>query len=423
MSIKNFLVFNIFFSFTFISPKEENSEKLLYHSLFGISKDIKLFSNQSNFKYINTRCLFAKDYNIYSLQSLQNKDKDYIYEDGNSKIIHFNFCSNTHILNNSTFIQDIKGKLVRLTGSIDGEGEYKNEWNEIDSKKGGLTISFVEGDLWADNTTQRHAFKLTVKCDPEIDGKDFLKTFNIIYSNGCQHTAEMSSVYGCSLRSTYLLLKLFMRFKIFFCILFIIVGLALWVFGNRFINYTIIVICGLAGCYILTSVVLEFFPNFITEEIQSFACLVVFFIVGCLIGYTINNYEKLYIFLLGAGLGYFFAIFVYQIVQNYVDFNPEIVYYACIGVFIVVGAFISWKLTKPIIILATSVFGGFLIIRGISLVVGHYLDEGLVIDLIKNKEWDQLKEMRSGWTYAYLGSWIAFIVAGVFIQCKLKIKK
>ena len=58
--------------------------------------------------------------------------------------------------------------------------------------------------------------------------------------------------------------------------------------------------------------------------------------------------------------------------------------------------------------------------RGVSLVAGHYLDEGYIIDLIKSEEWDQLKEIRDGWTYAYLGMWAVLALAGIIIQCKNK---
>ena len=124
----------------------------------------------------------------------------------------------------------------------------------------------------------------------------------------------------------------------------------------------------------------------------------------------------------GGFLGYSCAIFVYQIVLNYVEFDPQIVYYACIGVCIVLGVVICWKLNRVIIIIGTSVFGGYLAMRGVSFVAGNYLDEGYIIDLLKNKEFEQLKEIRDGWSYAYLGSWIILSIIGIYIQCKNKDK-
>ena len=47
----------------------------------------------------------------------------------------------------------------------------------------------------------------------------------------------------------------------------------------------------------------------------------------------------------------------------------------------------------------------------------------MTIDLIKNQEWDQLKEMRNSWIYAYLGTWAILTVVGIYYQCKNNGKK
>ena len=178
------------------------------------------------------------------------------------------------------------------------------------------------------------------------------------------------------------------------------------------------IICGFIGCYAITAAILNFFPNFITTELWLLVCLLVCFVLGCILGWFLKDEIKFSVLISGGFLGYSCATFVYQIVQNYVEFDPQILYYACVGVCIVVGALLGWFLTDPILIIGTSVFGGYLAMRGVSLVAGNYLDEGYIIDLIKNKEWEQLKEIRDGWTYAYLGSWVILAIAGIFIQCK-----
>ena len=414
MSIKNILEFTILFSLLiFISSKQEGSEKFLSPNIFGGAKGIKVFSSDS--KVINIKCLYAHDYNFYSLQSLENKDDDYVttYEGEN---IYFNFCKNTKRVPNSTFIKEIANDTyVRLTGSIDGEGENKNDWNE---EEGGITISFVEGDYCNSTSGSKHSLKLSIKCDPDVDGKDFYKTLNFTNSDECIHMAEMRSLYGCSLRSKYLLLKLLKDYKYVFCVIFVLVGLCLCIKGNAFLKTAIIVTCGFIGCYALSALVLKMFPDFITSESYLFLCLFVCFVLGCIFGYVIRNETTTYSLLLGAGLGYLLNTFVYQIVQNYVDFNPEYLYYICLGVCIVICAYIGYKLAEKIVMIISAILGGYLAMRGVSLVAEHYLDEGLIIDLIKEKEWDQLNEMRDGWTYAYLGSWLALTIVGLYFQCK-----
>ena len=378
---------------------------------------------KSSTTLINVKCLYSKGYNIYSLQPLQ-KDDDYQLErDGNT--ILFNFCKNTRIVNNATFVQKIEDNYVRLAGSIEGEGNNKNIWNEIKDNNGkGVSIDFIEGDeCHYENSTKKfkHTVKLTIYCDSDIEKEHFLDNFTIIHnSNPCFHNYEMRSIHGCTLRSMYLLLKLLNKYNYIFLVLFAIIGIILCFFGNRYINKTIILIGGFIGCYAITAAVLSFFPKFITTELYLFLCLFVSFVLGCVIGYFLKDDIRFSCLLLGASLGFSCATFVYQIVQNYVDFDPEIVYYVCIGVCIVVGAFLGWKLYRYVVIIGTAVLGGYLVMRGISLVAGHYLDESLVIDLLKNEEWEELKDLRTPWLYAYLGTWIILSGAGIYYQWKHK---
>ena len=430
MSTKYTLSLILLFSYIIlISAKEENSEKFL--SFFGKKYPVSLihppemYSFKSNdtsseTKLINIKCLYSKGYNIYSLQPLQKKE-DYVYENGyNGNPIIFNFCKNTKAVNNATFVEDLgNGKYVRLAGSIDGEGNNKNTWNEDDD---GVTITFIEGDK-CNEDGDKHIVKLSIICDSDVEGKDFLKNFTISDNDTCIHQIQMRSLHGCTLRSTYLLLKLLNDYNYVFCALFVLIGLIFCFFGSRYINKIIIIIGGFIGCYAITAAVLSFFPNFITSELYLFVCLFVSFVLGCVIGYFLKDDIRFSCLLLGAFLGFASATFVYQIVQNYVEFDPEIVYYACIGVCIVLGAYIGWKLHKYVVIVGTAVLGGYLVMRGISLVAKNYLDEALVIDLIKNKEWDELKDMRSGWVYAYLGIWIVLSIVGICYQWKNKDNK
>ena len=384
---------------------------------------------EDDHKYINIKCLYSKDYNIYSLQELQNDEKDYSIEQ-NGELIQFNFCRNTKGVNDATFFKcenNSIGNITRLSGSIDGEGsnkENKNTWNENNDKTG-IVITFNQGDKC--NDTMNYQVILEIECDAEIDKDMFKKSPSkyLTFSNDtdeCTYKMKMKSLYGCSLKSSYLMKKLFGDYKVVFTIIFILFGLLFCIKGFSMLSKTLVILCGIIGCYALTAFVLNVFPTFITSETLLFVCLGVTFILGCIIGFLIEGHVKAPIILFGGFLGYSCAIFVYQIVLNYVEYDPQIVYYVCIAVCIILGVLISWKLSDYIIILGTSVFGGYLVMRGISFVAGHYLDEGLVIDLIKNNEFEELKNMRDNWIYAYLGTWIVLSIAGVYYQCKNKDK-
>ena len=192
--------------------------------------------------------------------------------------------------------------------------------------------------------------------------------------------------------------------------------------GNKFLKVAIIIISGLIACYCITAGVLYFFPNFIVSEISLLVCLLVCFILGCIVGFFLKKEVKPCVVILGGFLGYSLVTFVYQIVQTYIEYDPQILYYACLIGCILIGAVLGYCLSNPILIIGTAVFGGYLAMRGVSLVAKNYLDEALVIDLIKNKEWEELKEMRNGWIYAYLGSWGVLALVGIIVQCVNKNK-
>lgn len=397
-----------------INTKEESTSKKFLSKTEKSSPELISFEEEA--KVINIKCLFAKNYNFYSLQSLQNKDKDYELKKDDYTYI-YNFCQNTKADKSSTFVRksNTDGTIVKLSGSIDGEGEDKNQWMEMADKKG-ISISLTKGETCLEDPSSTYTTNIIVNCDSDVDE---IKDLNITQGEfPCVHTMEFKSRYGCPLGSSYLLLKLLEDYKYIFMVVMILLGVFLCFFGYKYRAPTIVALCGIIGCYFLTALILSLFPDFITTELWLFVCLLVCGILGCIIGYFTKDQVNFYVILCGAFLGYSCATFLYQIIQNYVEWDPQILYYICIGVCVVAGGAIGYFFSDPILILGLSVFGGYLAMRAVSLVAGHYLDEGMTIDLIKNKEWDQLNELRSGWIYAYLGSWLVLAIAGTIVQCR-----
>ena len=402
--------------FILIQCKEEQSKNILGKT--KSSKSYELISVDSEPKVINIKCLFSKNYNFYSLQSIQDKDKDYEIKSGNYTFI-FNFCQNTKTNSESTFLRkDSKGNIVKLTGSIDGEGEDKNQWLELGEgdKKEGISVALTKGEQCKEQPEMKYAANIIVHCDQE---RNEVTDFTVKKGNyDCVYTLEFTSRYGCPLGSIYLLLKLMEDYNYIFMVLMALIGLYLCFVGRKYLSYTIIGVCGIVCCYALTSLLISIFPNFITSELYLFICLLVCFILGLIVGYFLKDSVSIFVVLAGAALGYSFVTFFYQIIQTYVNWDPEILYYVSIGVCVLAGGAIGYYFSEPILILGLSVFGGYLVMRGVSLVAGNYLDETMTIDLIRNKEWDQLEELRTPWIYAYLGSWLVLSFVGTIIQCR-----
>ena len=133
------------------SKEEYNQNKFLAKKQTSNPKKTPdLVSFEEEAKVINIKCLFSKNYNFYSLQDLQDKKKDYEYKNENSSYTFiYNFCQNTKTNSESTLIRkDENGTIVKLAGSIDGEGDDKNQWLEMgdSDNKEGISIALVTGE-------------------------------------------------------------------------------------------------------------------------------------------------------------------------------------------------------------------------------------------------------------------------------------
>ena len=420
MSVKN-IVLNFMAFIAIISAISTEKENGLFNPLSFLSEKQKMISFSTDIpELINIKCLYSKDYNVYSLQTLQKKDGDYETKDSDGNKVFYNFCQNTKKSDTSTVVKIVDNdKIVRLAGSIEGEGDKKNKWTQVGEKEDpkGIEIELVPGDEC--KTGSYHQTTIKIKCDSEVENMDDISFSSS--DDGCLHTLEFSSVYGCTLRSNYLFLRLLKAHKIIFCVLFVLLGLIICFFGQVYLKFAIIILCGLLACYGICTAILNFFPDLIRDEFVLLIWLIVFFVIGSVIGFYIKDSTKIIVAILGGFIGYLCSNFLYQIVQNYYDeLDQKILYFICIGVCILIGAVLGYCLSDYIIILATAVLGAYLIIRGISFVFGHYLDEEYLIDLIKNKEWEQLRSIKDIWTLAYLGVWIVLSVAGIIVQCKTK---
>ena len=398
--------------------KEEEKEKNL--KIEGLAQE------EGKTTVLNIKCLWVDKLDVYSLQFLQSKDKDYEKEFEYGKVI-FNFCQNTLKYPNSTVMWEKKKKgeeeiqeIIQISGSIEGDNKNKNEWDKFtddDDGKSGLKIKLTKGEMC--NGEKKHQTFFKVYCDPEIEDSKFLETIDLSEFNPdtCNHYIMAKSIYGCALTDWYLLKRLMNDYKIIFVIAFILIGLFLCLFGKKFEKITIIVVIGFAGCYLILIIVLNFFPSLITTETRLWILLGAGFLVGAFVGFLIRAKLSIVCFLFGAFMGYTIAEFVYVFLQGFITWNPQILYYITIGVFALIGGIIGLKLLEIVIIICTSLLGGYVAMRGVTLIFGHYIDESQLVDLIKNKEWEQLKELRSWWVYGYLGLWVVLTIVGMYIQC------
>ena len=380
--------------------------------------------NQGDKSYINIRCLWVDKYNVYSLQKLQNDNNDYVKPFINGKI-YFNFCKNTKLNKESTVIWEKNytnsnlTSLIKLSGNIDGDEKNKNEWMEIndDDERNGLKIKLTHGELCTDKKYHQTYFK--IYCTPKANDSKFLDNVFLTDFNedACIHYITIDSIYGCALNDWYLLKRVMSEYWYIFSAIFILLGLFLCLFGYRWETITLALVLGVICCYLVSIIVLNFLSFLIDTEKKLYILLGVGFLVGVVLGYMLKTKMVILTIMLGASMGYSLAEFVYQIIQGFIDWNPTYLYYTTIVICVVAGILAGLFVLKSIIIIGTSLLGGYIAMRGVTIIFGNYIDEGQFVDLIKNGEFEQLKELQNGWTYAYLGLWLVLTVFGTYYQC------
>ena len=373
--------------------------------------------------YVNIKCLYVARYNVYTLQKL-TKDDEYTYNVNTSGIVHFNLCKNlkgyesTVVFEKNTSGTEIDNNKTLFSGSIDGNSKSKNEWLEMDEDNGdkGIKIRLAEGDKCEGNENKNHLTILQIYCDEE---EEFATSVNFadFNPNGCIHYIRANSIYGCALNDWYLLRKLMKEHNYIFATVLFLVGIYFAFFGKKYEKPTIVLISGIFVCYIVTVIILSFIPQLIKTEQNLYILLAVGFIVGGIGGYLLREKLTIFAILIGAFSGYSVAEFVYQFLSGFITINPEILYFIVVGICILGGGFCGYWAVQAIIILGTAIIGGYIFMRGATTIFDNYMELAEFSDLAKNGEWEQLKDIRNGWVYAYLGLWIAVSVGGVYYQC------
>ena len=373
--------------------------------------------------YVNIKCLYVARYNVYTLQKL-TKDDEYTYNVNTSGIVHFNLCKNlkgyesTVVFEKNTSGTEIDNNKTLFSGSIDGNSKSKNEWLEMDEDNGdkGIKIRLAEGDKCEGNENKNHLTILQIYCDEE---EEFATSVNFadFNPNGCIHYIRANSIYGCALNDWYLLRKLMKEHNYIFATVLFLVGIYFAFFGKKYEKPTIVLISGIFVCYIVTVIILSFIPQLIKTEQNLYILLAVGFIVGGIGGYLLREKLTIFAILIGAFSGYSVAEFVYQFLSGFITINPEILYFIVVGICILGGGFCGYWAVQAIIILGTAIIGGYIFMRGATTIFDNYMELAEFSDLAKNGEWEQLKDIRNGWVYAYLGLWIAVSVGGLYYQC------
>lgn len=142
----------------------------------------------------------------------------------------------------------------------------------------------------------------------------------------------------------------------------LVLGLIFCFFGKKFLIFTEI----MTGVILFLFITLYFILSNVSVTLNTWqfwtivgaACL-----VGALAGYFISKLEWLPPVILAGFVGFIAGVLLYNLALKYVQSNPTLVYWLCVGFSILIFAIIGSFFTTWIIIVSTSIIGSFAIVR------------------------------------------------------------
>jgi hypothetical protein len=188
-------------------------------------------------------------------------------------------------------------------------------------------------------------------------------------------------------------------------ILALVAGTFICFFGYRLLRLTIF-LCGFVISGLITALVIEF--AFASFPWMPTASWIAFLIAGVGGGALAAFAYALGVFLVGALAGLMIA-FVCQVSFAYafLPSHPEIILVVLVIVFGLVGGALTWKLEKPLLIIATSFIGATSMLWSVGYFAGKYPNAANM---------DRFRYKNHGkWVYDVPGAWWAYLTATLLL--------
>ena len=244
-------------------------------------------------------------------------------------------------------------------------------------------------------------------------------------SANCNLNVDIYTNKKCIIRNYYIGYQFLINWNFIFGPLLILLGLYFLILGGKYIALTEILGGGLALSLALFSIVFNFFiiakHEYIKPtELKAFIVILVGFICGAALSFVLRLYkEQINVAILTCGTGYLIGIFIFNLILRNLNENVDTNFWMTIVVCAVGGSLfpLYFENYKNIIFVTSVIIGGYLCIRGVTLLIGEdsgFPSENIIFDLISRGEILAVKKYRKWQVYLYLPLWIIITVLAFF---------
>ena len=370
----------------------------------------------------NQNCLLIKEDIRYELTSLSSELRNVTDEKGNS--FFYQFCKNINDTESSVIYKsENKNITYKLAGSVYGE---KNSKNKISVQNNTMTIHLSEGEKCAGDESKKYDFTIILTCNEGV--KFNLTEFNEDDpSSTCEFKLNAISQYACGEEGLYFDFSLTKR--IIAGIILIIVGNIIGIFGYRYLYISFYITC-ILGFPILLIYIFIYLLD-ISDKVLYYVLLSIGAILGFLVAFFLTKKKKVFLSIfmaiLGGAFGYLIGTFLYEIIFLHIQTGSQkTMYIIILACCMVIGVILGIFAPRKICIISTSTIGGYSFMRGISLFLQEtdvkYIDENKIFDYARTENFEQIKEMISGYFFLYPVLFVLFTVVYLFVQHKINPK-
>jgi len=219
-----------------------------------------------------------------------------------------------------------------------------------------------------------------VICDSKNKDNEPKLIKDSIEDNSCHPRVKIYTDSGCTASSFARLYEFFSANALILALTFSVLGLFFAFFGEDFPKIALFTAAFFAaylgGAAFLFGVLLPDDPTDVLFYLSLGICVV----LGLLLGFLASSFMSLGILLLGAWLGATLGMTIYNALFSALvaGAGGNVLFWIIIGVCAIAGAIFTIKMYHHALIVGTSLLGGYLFMRGVSLVLGEYPSEILV---------------------------------------------
>lgn len=369
--------------------------------------------------YINSHSLF---YNLGNLQSEDNYNLDIKYPTNDGEItdgdFSFNFC---------TQAKKPIGQCLSDLGTF-GYLYHEGSCQTMTSLKTKWTYTMFENEeekglqAYANNTESAKTIpfdlKYTIIC--KNDGEAELSTRFVDNSQSeplMRSYVELTiqDVSGCP-RDFSKLIEFIDENPWVFGVLFVVFGGFMCFFGFRFLKYCLSLFgftLGFLGSLLITL----WFWNYKAASTEQIAFVVIFcLLLGLILGYIFYTFTKFAIGGAGGFLGWLVANLVFVTIEGLAQQELSIwIYLLFVAVFVAGFVVFGLYVHDICLVLATSIGGSYVLVRGLGIMFGQYPDEESLERKIRT---EGLTDFPVEW-WLYIGVFVVLSITGIFVQCRL----